>query len=118
LALLSTATLAVRGAMEERRGRAEQAWREASLCVLTAMAQANSARPNELRLCARTARDAAELALEMPEHGEKQWALRAALEELAHALESDDEHRLSSALDRSSSAGNALGWRAASPRLH
>src|SRR4051794_38822410 len=83
LALLSTATLAVRGAMEERRGRAEQAWREASRCALTAMARANSAhsaQANELRLCARTARDAADLALEMPEHGEKQWALQAALD--------------------------------------
>jgi hypothetical protein len=117
LALLSTATLAVRGAMEQRRGRAEQAWREASVCVLVALESAPSARTNELRLCSRSAADAAQFALEMPEHGERQWELQAALDELVRALESGDEHRLSDAIARSSRAGSALGWHVRDPRL-
>jgi len=71
----------------------------------------------QLRQCSRAARDAAELALELPEHGGTQLELQAALGELASALESGKEARCSIALDRISHASGALGWRPAFPRL-
>jgi hypothetical protein len=44
--------------------------------------------------------------------------LRAALGELAGALDSGDEQQLSSAVERSSRAGSALGWRMVQARPH
>lgn len=117
LALLSTAVLAVRSAMQDRRERAERAWHAARKCALACAASANPERARELRACLGTARDAAELSLEMPEHNGQQLELQAALDELGDAIDSGDTHRLSSALDRSSRAGNALGWGARHTRL-
>jgi len=112
LALLCTAVLAVRGAMQERRERAEQAWRDTRECMLACAEGPNSlARTAALRQCSGTARSAAELLLELPEHSSRQMELRAALDELVSAIESGNERRLASAIERSSSAGSALGWR-------
>lgn len=110
LALLSTATLAVRGAMQERRELAEQAWLSARKCALACTGGASAARSEERRQCGRTARTAAELSLELPEHSGQQLEFQAALDQLANAIEGDDERRLSNAIERSSRAGRALGW--------
>lgn len=118
VALLSTAVLAVRGAMRERREHAEQAWRDARRCALVFAQATDSISANELHECAGTARNAAELTWEMPEHNRQQLELQAALDELVRALDSGDEHRLSSAIERSSRAGNAFGWQAVHTRLH
>jgi len=117
LALLSTATLAVRGAMQERRGRAEQAFRLARQCALTCAASPSSTRASEQAKCRETASNAAELSLEMPEHDGLQLELQAALDELAHALESGDGQRLTMAIDRCTRAGSALGWAVGNTRL-
>ena len=118
LVLLSTAILAVRGKMRDRRDYVEKAWRDASKCALVHAQAPNSAQRKELRECAGTARNAAELTWEMPEHNERQLELQASLDELVHALDSGDEHRLSSAIERSSLAGSAFGWRTVHTRLH
>lgn len=118
LALLSTAVSAVRSAMQERREHAEHAFRDAWACVLAGMDGPSAARTAALRQCGGTARSAAEFALEMPEHGSQQLELRAALGELAGALDSGDEQQLSSAVERSSRAGSALGWRMVQARPH
>jgi hypothetical protein len=118
LALLSTAILAVRGAMNDRRDLVEQAWREARKCALVHARAPNSADSNELRQCSGTARNAAELTWELPEHDGQQLELQASLDELVRALDSGDEHRLTSAIERSSRAGSALGWQAVHTRLH
>jgi len=104
--------------MRDRREYAEQAWRDAAKCALTCAEAPSAANTNKLRECSGTARNAAELTLEMPEHGGKQLELQAALDELVRALDSGDGHRLSSAIERSSRAGSALGWETARPRLH
>jgi len=52
LTLLSTAVLAVRGAMQERRERAEQAFRAALACAL----RPSLGRTEELRQCSQAAR--------------------------------------------------------------
>ena len=113
LTLLGTAVQAVREAMQERRERAEQAWRAARECALGCVSAASSA---QLRQCSGTAHDAAELSQEVPEHGVLQLEARAALDELGAALESGNRQRVSSAIDRASSAGRALGWRMAQTR--
>lgn len=118
LALLSTATLAVRGAMQERRERAEQAWRDARECALACAEPPRSTRNEELRQCARIARHAAELSLELPEHSGQQLELQAALDELVNALDGGNEQHLSSAIERASRAGSALGWRLVHTGLH
>lgn len=117
LALLSTAVLAVRGAMQDRRARAEQAWHDARQCARAYAENPNASGTNDLRVCIGAARDAAELSLEMPEHGGPQLELQAALDELVRAIDSRDVRRLTSAIDRSSRAGSALGWGAVHPRL-
>jgi hypothetical protein len=109
--LLSTAILAVRNAMQERRARAERAWRDALECLLAPPSVPSSARTPELRQCRATIRRAAELSVELPEHGGTQLELRAALDELVSAIESSNERQLASARDRSARAGGALGWR-------
>lgn len=114
LTLLSTAVLAVRGAMQERRERAEQAFRAALACA----ARPSLGRTEELRQCSKAARVAAESSLELPEHNSRQLEIRAALDELVGALESGNGHRLASAIERSSRAGSALGWQAVHTRLH
>jgi hypothetical protein len=113
--------------MRDRREHVEQAWRDARKCALL-YAQArtpsgitkrvDSANTNELRECSGTARNAAELTWEMPEHDGQQLELQASLDELVRALESGDEHRLSSAIERSARAGSALGWQTVHTRLH
>jgi len=118
LTLLSSAVLAVRGAMQERRASAEQAFRDAHECLLACAPGTSSMRAEELRQCRGTIRRAAELSLELPEHSSTQMELQAALDELISAIESGNEQRLSSALDRASQAGGALGWRAVHTRLH
>ena len=105
--------LAVRGAMQARRGRAELAWRRAHECVLAGFARPSGARAEPLRLCANSLRQAAELALELPERGSKQLEFDAALRELGAGLESGDEPRVPPALDRAARAADALGWRPA-----
>ena len=109
LSLLSTAVSAVRGAMQERRERAEQSWNAARACV-TAGIGASVPRHAELRQCSAAAHNAAELSQELPEHNGPQLEARAALDELAHALESGNEQQLPSLLDRATRAGRALGW--------
>jgi hypothetical protein len=118
LALLSTAILAVRGAMHDRRELVEQAWRAARRCALVHARAPNSANSNELRQCSGTARTAAELTWELPERDGQQLELRASLDELVRALDSGDEHQLTSAIERSSRAGSAFGWLAVHTRLH
>lgn len=115
VALLGTAVLAVRGAMQDRRTRVEQAFRDARQCALAYTA--NPRQPSKLRECSGAARNAAELSSEMPEHGGQELELQAALAELAHAMDSGDTHRLPSAIDRLSRAGRALGWDAVHSRL-
>src|SRR5438045_1729213 len=88
LALLSTAVLAVRSAVRDRREHAERAWREARQCALSCAQGANSASLNEFRECSGTVRNAAELSLELPEHNGQQLELQAALDELVRALDS------------------------------
>jgi len=117
VALLSTALLAVRGAMADRRARAEQAFREARRCAIAYARSPHSAQPTELRACRGAVANAAELSLEMPEHNQTQLELGAALDELAQAIDSGDAQKLSSAIDRSSRAGSALGWGAVQTRL-
>jgi hypothetical protein len=117
MALLSTAVLAVRGAMGERRERAELAWQKARECALAGAARPTPARTEQLRRCSETARTAAELSLELPEHSREQLELRTALDELVVALESGDETRVAHAIDRSARAGSALGWRMVQARL-
>ena len=113
--------------MQERRERAEQAFRAARECVtriaipdggLACAEQSSCARTEELRRCSKTARAAAELSLELPEHNSRQLELQAALDELVNALESGNGHRLSSAIERASRAGSALGWQVVHTRLH
>ena len=104
--------------MQERRERAERAFSDAHACVLASREGPSSARKAALRLCRETARSAAEFSLELPENGGQQLELRTALDELARALESDDEQQLSSAVERSMRAGSALGWRVVHARLH
>jgi len=116
--LLSTAVLAVRGAMRERRERAEGAWREARMCALSCASKSSDARAKDLQQCRETARSAAEFSMEMPELDGHQLELRAALDELVQAIEAGDQHRLSSAIERSTRAGSALGWSALQPSLH
>lgn len=113
LAALSTAVLAVRGAMQARRERAAQAWLSAHSCVVNGMDQPTVTRTESLRLCASPLRQAAELALELPERGRREWEFDAAVHELVAALASSDEHRVTSALDHGSRAAEALGWRSA-----
>ncbi|HEY3255513.1 MAG TPA: hypothetical protein VGJ91_16255 [Polyangiaceae bacterium] len=115
---MSSAVLAVRGAMQHRRQRAEQAWRDAEQCALAGSVGPSATRAEGLAHCRETARLAAELCLELPEHGRQQLELQAALAELVSALESADEQRLASAIDRSSRAGSALGWRVGHTGLH
>jgi len=110
VALLSTAILAVRSAMRDRREHAEQAWRDARKCALSYAQARTATNPNDLQACTGAARNAAALTLEMPEHDGQQLELQAALDELVSALDSGDQHRLSSAIERSSRAGSALGW--------
>lgn len=110
--------LAVRGSMQGRRQRAEQAWRDAGQCALACAAEPSAAHAEALRRCSGTVRMAAELALELPEHGRQQLELAAALGELLSALESGNEQRLSSAIERSSRAGSALGWPVVHTGLH
>jgi hypothetical protein len=104
--------------MQERRARAEQAWRAAHECVLTCAAAARAACTEKLRQCSGTVHRAAELCLELPEHSQTQLELRAALDELVGAIESGNDQRLASALDRSWHAGSALGWRVVHTGLH
>ncbi|MEI9936087.1 MAG: hypothetical protein WDO69_02565 [Pseudomonadota bacterium] len=104
--------------MQERRARAEQAWRDARECVLACEQGPSSAREGELGHCRGAARDAAELSLELPEHGPRQLELRAALDQLVSALESGNEQQLSSAIERAARAGSALGWRVGHTGLH
>ncbi len=118
LALLSSGVLAVRGAMQERRARAEQAWRDARECLLAGTDGPSSLRVAALRQCTGRARNASELSLELPEHGSRQLELRAALDELVGAIENGNEQRLASARERSLRAGGALGWRMVHTRLH
>jgi hypothetical protein len=118
LALLSTAVLAVRGAMQERRERAEQAWREARQCVLACAERPSLGRSVALRQCRERAQRAAELSLELPEHSGQQLELRAALDELVSAIDGGNDQRLASAIERSSRAGDALGWRMVHTRPH
>lgn len=103
--------------MRDRREHAEQAFRAARKCALDC-AQANAASARELQQCSGTARNAAELTWEMPEHNGQQLELQAALDELVHALDSGDERRLSSAIERSARAGSAFGWQTVHPRIH
>jgi hypothetical protein len=49
--------------------------------------------------------------LELPEHSTTELELRASLDELVRALEDESEQQLASALERSSRAASALGWR-------
>jgi len=118
LALLSTAILAVRVAVHDRREHVEQAWREARKCALTYAQPAHFANSDEQRECSGTARTAAELSWEMPEHNGQQLELQASLDELVHALDSRDERRLWSAIERSARAGSAFGWQTVHTRLH
>ncbi|HYQ26014.1 MAG TPA: hypothetical protein VER04_02310 [Polyangiaceae bacterium] len=118
LVLLSTAVSAVRGAMQQRRERAERAFLEASTCVLAGLDGPSSARPAALLQCGEMARAAADLSLELPDRGSRQLELRAALDELVHALEGNDGRQLSSAVERATRAGGALGWRVVPSRLH
>ncbi|HET7538865.1 MAG TPA: hypothetical protein VFK05_03310 [Polyangiaceae bacterium] len=111
LALLSTAILAERSAMGERRTRAEQAFRRARKCALACLERHSPSPVESRRQCSEAAHSAAEASWELPERNAQQLELQAALDELARALEGEDEQRLSSALARSSRAGNALGWR-------
>jgi len=110
--------LAVRSSMQERRQRAEQAWRDAGQCALECAAEPSATRAEAFHRCSGTARAAAELSLELPEHGRQQLELQAALGELVSALDSGNEQRLASAIDRSSHAGSALGWRVVHTGLH
>ena len=103
--------------MRERRSRAERAWDDTRECLALHAGAAGSARIGQLRQCSGAARDAAELALELPEHGSTQLEVQAALAELANALENGNEARSTVALDRISRAGGALRWRPAFPRL-
>jgi hypothetical protein len=114
LTLLSTAVLAVRGAMQERRERAEQAFHAALACAV----RPGLGRTEELRQCSNAARAAAESSLELPEHSSRQLEMRAALDELVSALESGNGHRLARAIERASRAGSALGWQVVHTRLH
>jgi len=118
LALLSTAILAVRTAMRDRREHVEQAWRDARKCALSYAQAAHFSNTNEQRACSGTARNAAELTWEMPEHDVQQLELQASLDELVRALDSGKEHRLWSAIERSARAGSALGWQTVHTRLH
>ena len=104
--------------MQERREHAETAWREARECVLASSSAPASSRAEVLRQCSGTARSAAELTLELPEHNSEQLEVRAALDELVGAIESGNEHQLSSAVERSARAGSALGWRVVHTGLH
>lgn len=110
--------MAVRGAMQDRQARAEQAWRAARQCALARFESSNSGQATELRECRGTARNAAELSSEMPEHGRPQLELRAALDELVRAIDNGDPLRLSNAIDRASRAGSALGWDPVYTRRH
>ena len=96
--------------MQERRILAEQAWRNARKCALACAEGAGTARSEARQQCSRTARNAAELSLELPEHSGQQLEFQAALDELANAIEGGDEQRLSNAIERSSRAGRVLGW--------
>jgi len=104
--------------MQARQVRAERAWRDAQQCALAYSENPNFARAAELRECRATASNAAERSTEMPEHGKPQLELQAALDELVLAIESGNARRLTSAIDRSSRAGSAFGWRAVHTRLH
>ncbi|HEY0462980.1 MAG TPA: hypothetical protein VGC79_02175 [Polyangiaceae bacterium] len=104
--------------MQQRRARAQSAFREAQGCALACLQSPSAVRAQQLRRCSGTARSAAESALELPEHNGQQLELQAALEELVSALESGDEQRLASAIERSARAGSALGWRVGHTRLH
>jgi hypothetical protein len=108
--LMSTAVLSVRGAMQDRRARAERAFQDARECVLAGADGPTAAREGERRQCRERARRAAELSLELPEQDPEKWELQAAFDELGSAIDSGNEQRLSSALDRASRAGRALGW--------
>jgi hypothetical protein len=116
--LLSTAILAVRTAMHDRREHAEQAWRDARTCALSYAQAAHFSSPDEQRACSGTARNAAELTWEMPEHDGQQLELQASLDELVHALDSGDQRRVWTAIERSARAGSAFGWQTVHTRLH
>lgn len=111
LALLSAAILAERAALHDRRTRARHAFDRARQCALECLGNARSPHASLRRQCSETARSAAEWSWELPEHNGQQLELHAALDELARALEGQDEQRLASAVARSARAGNALGWR-------
>ncbi|HKO47258.1 MAG TPA: hypothetical protein VJV79_06020 [Polyangiaceae bacterium] len=111
LALLSSAILAVRGAIEQRRAHAQQAWSEARECARACAEGLCAADADARGRCSQTARRAAELCLELPEHSGPQLELRAALDELVSAIESGHAQQLASAIARTSHAGSALGWR-------
>jgi len=117
LALLSTAVLSVRNAVQERRARAEHAFLDARECALACATRPSELRAEERRRCGEAAQRAADLCLELPEHSGQQWELRAALNELVSALESGNQQRLADAIDRSSHASRALGWQAVQTRL-
>jgi hypothetical protein len=104
--------------MHDRREHVEQAWREARKCALIYAQAAHFANADEQRECSGTARNAAELTWEMPEHDGPQLELQASLDELVRALDSGDERRLWSAIERSARAGGAFGWQTVHTRLH
>ena len=111
LVLLSAAVLAVRGAMQQRRARAERAWHDALSCVERSDASAARTR------CTGMVQGAVASSFELPEHGARELELQAALGELASALGNASPEPLAFALARTARAGRALGWRAGPTEL-
>ena len=112
--LFALALFGVRHSMQQRRVRAERAFREATQCVLGSPLAATETGP---RGCAEPARAAQRAVLELPEHARRQLELAAALGELAEVLQAGNDTRLAGTLNRVLAGGSALGWHsAANPR--